>query len=164
MGNVFIYSGIPGSGKTTMAKEEHPEAFFCSADDFFWTEDVECDDRPRIWKYDPSKIGEAHASCLRRFVFAVTSRIDDPIEIVVDNTNGTIAEIAPYAAVALAYGYELLITTLHIDPKIAYARNTHSVPFATIAAIYKNINSSPLPPWWPSRELHWDVATRKYMG
>jgi predicted kinase len=52
--------------------------------------------------------------------------------IVVDNTNCTIAEIAPYVALAQAYGAEVEIVRINIDPEIAHERNTHGLVLGSV--------------------------------
>jgi len=70
------------------------------------------------------------------------------------HTNTTVAEAAPYAALALAYGYELKIVIFNVQyrdiEKIA-ARNTHAVPVKTIFGQWHRISKlkNELPPYWP---------------
>ncbi len=74
--------------------------------------------------------------------------------MIVDNTNTTVGEIAPYHAIASAYGYEVRIEA-HISPDLtvlskAAARNTHGVPLNTVvmqqARLEDTIENAP--PWW----------------
>jgi predicted kinase len=139
---VTIYCGVPGSGKTTMAKRCHPYAALLAADDLFTKPDGS-------WEFDPSKLGEAHAACLRRFIGLASTRSAG--EVVVHNTNSSIAELAPYAAVALAYGCELDIVTLVCDPAVAAARNVHGVPPERVLAMHEALAKREVPPWWPHR-------------
>lgn len=143
---VWIYCGVPGSGKTTRAWREHEEAYFVSADDYF----LQWEERSGrfVYRFEAAELPNAHASCLRRFVSAITTR--NPA-IVVDNTNTTAAEIAPYAALALAFGYELQVITLKCDPTKAYERNIHGVPLAAVEAMHRRLEATmaSLPPWWP---------------
>lgn len=74
-------------------------------------------------------------------------------DVVVDNTNTTVAEIAPYAALALAYGHELEIVTLDCDPAIGAKRNTHGVPLAACNAMHLRLADRQLPPWWNHRVI-----------
>lgn len=138
---VVIYSGVPGSGKSTLAAKEHPGAPVCSADHFF--------ERDSVYAFNPARLPEAHAACLRKFVELVQAG-GWPV-IVVDNTNTTAAEVAPYAALALAYDYALEIVTVHCDPDVAAARNTHGVPVHAVRAMATRLAERALPPWWPTR-------------
>jgi energy-coupling factor transporter ATP-binding protein EcfA2 len=139
---VTILCGISGSGKSTLAKSLG--GVVCSADDYFTL----------YGKYDfnPSKLPEAHAWCLRKFVSAVQLGLSD---VVVDNTNTTVAEVAPYAALALAYGHELLIKIILCNVDVAAARNVHGVPRAGIFKMAERIQglAVSLPPWWPCEEV-----------
>jgi hypothetical protein len=101
------------------------------------------------YAFDPARLGECHAICLRTFVELVRSPGNLPV--VVDNTNTTIAEIAPYAALALAYGHDLEIVLLQASPGIAAARNIHGVPESTVRQMATRAGATywRLPPWWP---------------
>lgn len=144
---VVIMSGIPGSGKSTYVKENLPEAVVVSADDYFTT-------RTGAYKFDSAKLPQAHNQCLRRFTnFLITysggqDLIVQPI-LVVDNTNLTVAEIAPYAALAQAYGADLEIITLVCTIETAAKRNVHGVPEEAVDRMARTLAGRALPPWWP---------------
>lgn len=139
---VVILSGISGSGKSTIAaalaaNAENGKAVICSADDFFMQDGT--------YKFDFTKRGAAHAACLRKFVALITECEND---IVVDNTNTSAVEIAPYVALAAAYGVECEIVTILIDPVVAAQRNTHGVPEAGCKRMDAALRSRQLPPFW----------------
>ncbi len=122
---IYIMSGIPGAGKSTYVAKNFPDAFVCSADNYHM--------RNGEYKFDPNNIGKAHAACLRRFVGMVdgtfgrarlTAFMED---IVVDNTNTTVAEIAPYYALAEAYEHDVEILSINVSLNDS-ARNVHGVP------------------------------------
>jgi hypothetical protein len=143
MRTVWIYCGVPGSGKTTISGKRHPGAPACSADHHFM--------RSGSYLFAPRELPEAHASCLREFVDLVTPDPGGPEwdgDVVVDNTNTTVAEIAPYAALALAYGFELRIVIVECDPDVAHARNVHGVPLPAVRAMHDRLQSLLLPPWY----------------
>jgi predicted kinase len=52
--------------------------------------------------------------------------------VVVDNTNTTNEEVAPYLLVAAAYGATARIVRVSCDPETAWKRNTHGVPYAVV--------------------------------
>ncbi len=153
--SVVILIGLPGSGKSTYitnygaqmlersmrGEEDYQDIRSCSADDYFMERGV--------YKFDPSKLPEAHGRCLRQFAALVQSEFDSDI-VYVDNTNTTIAEIAPYAALALAYGCLLHLVYIKCDPKVAAARNIHGVPENAIMKMQERINKtlSELPRRW----------------
>lgn len=124
MKRVKIFRGLPGSGKSTMAKEHaygEERYAIVSADNYFMVDGE--------YRFDPTRIGEAHTACMRAFLDAL--KLDTPL-VIVDNTNTTIAEVTPYRLVALAMGYEVEIIRVECHPEICAKRNTHGVPAATI--------------------------------
>ena len=145
MQKVYIFSGLPGSGKTSIIRRDHAYAVVVSADHYF--------ERDGEYRFEPSRLPDAHALCMRRFVNAL---ILGTSEIVVDNTNCTTVEIAPYAAVALAYGYEVQIVTVECEPHVAHARNIHGVPLATVLAMSERLDRRELMPWWDSSVIFTD--------
>lgn len=132
--------GLPGSGKSTWIKANRPYAQVCSADHFFM-EDGE-------YRFDPTKLGEAQGMCLRAFTELVQ---DGSYDIVVDNTNTSLVELAPYVALAGAYDHKVEIVYLETTPELAAARNTHGVILSTCEKMNRNIANTlrALPPWWP---------------
>lgn len=133
--------GTSGSGKSTYIRTHFPLATVVSADHFFM--------RDGEYRFDASKLGEAHGQCLREFVNYLLQRLE-PNPLVVDNTNTTTTELAPYAALALAYKYDLEVVTLECDPEVAAARNTHGVPLASVRRMAENItrSQSHIPKYW----------------
>lgn len=150
------------------------EPLVCSAD-HFW---VQLDGS---YKFDPTRLPEAHAACFRKFVAAL-STYDGPrhvtvlrgvpgsgkstyvcnnthtLGIVVDNVASTVAEVAPYAAAALAFGFRLSIVTLRCDPKVAGARNIHGVPQYRVESMHRAMLDSEerefWPPWWDHKIIN----------
>lgn len=139
---IKILCGVSGSGKTTYARSLGNGVEICSADSYF-------EDNGE-YMFEARRLPEAHAACLRRFVEFVTHPCKCTKCVVVDNTNTTIAEIAPYAALALAYGYDLEILVFQAHAEVAAARNVHSVPFNTVAQQAARLRATcdELPPWW----------------
>jgi predicted kinase len=134
---VWIMQGVSGAGKSTFVS---PLAYVVSADHYFM--------RGFEYHFDASRLGEAHAECLKNFVEAVDSRLNF---IVVDNTNTTPVEVAPYYALALAYGYDVVIKHIPCeDLKLAAERNRHGVPLKTIEQQAKRIENfaKHMPPYW----------------
>lgn len=145
MGKVIVLMGISGAGKGTYIKESYSEEEIrgiFSADHFFTTSEG--------YMFDPSKLGEAHADCLRRYDLAV--RVPGlQGTLIVDNTNTSLAEISPYCALALAYGHELQIVALVCPPEVAAKRNIHGTPATAILRQDTRFRATlaDLPPWWP---------------
>lgn len=164
--SVTIVRGIPGSGKSTwttltfgklaravwphftLAAPDHLAvgAVF-SADDFFH-------DAENKYTFDVTKLGEAHTTCLKRYTEFL--RVADPsLTVVVDNTATSVGEVAPYAALAGAYGHSLRIVTLVCDPHTAWQRNVHGVPFKTVFFLDQRLRTETVafPPYWPHEIL-----------
>lgn len=178
---IVIFRGISGSYKSTFANilvgndkpwEKFPEAHarrnpesiykyienlynqirgphreVCSADDFFINQEGK-------YEFDPGKLPEAHAACLRKFI-QLTSSLKNHL-IVVDNTNCSIHEVAPYVAIGQAYKQDVKIITLIADPAECAGRNVHGVPVAGLIRQDKNLKASmeSIPPWWSQEVFH----------
>lgn len=139
---VIILSGVSGSGKSTFANKCMANWVWSvetvSADDYFITTDG-------VYEFNPMHLGEAHAQCMRRFIDALERGTS---LVLVDNTNTTELEIAPYYAVAKAFGYTVLLITMECHAEIAAKRNTHDVPLTGITAMGERINRREIPPFW----------------
>src|SRR5262249_33726858 len=69
-------------------------------------------------------LGKAHGMCFKDAIHRVGLRYS----VVVDNTNLTTQEIAPYILLAQAYNATPKIIRMECDPERAFARQTHGVP------------------------------------
>lgn len=141
----IIMRGCSGSGKSTFIKNNYPGAVVFSSDDYWMKNGKYC--------FDIKKLGDAHAWNLRRFTEFVKDlyeRQDFRADVVVDNTNTTVAEFGPYYAVAAAYGFDTEIVSLDVDEDVAHARNQHSVPQTTVHAQRRNFvaGTSQIPKYW----------------
>lgn len=152
MNSVVILQGISGSGKSTVASKLAPPEAVCSADDTFMVEGK--------YVFNPARLPEAHGNCLKKFVALLTGPVK--CGIVVDNTNTTVAEIAPYVALAQAYGRDVTIVTVPCDPLVAAKRNTHGVPETACIAMWQRIEQTnkTLPPWWKRVNADEFLATK----
>jgi predicted kinase len=155
----YILSGVSGAGKSTwiQAQSWADQADVHSADHFFMQDGT--------YKFDVTKLGEAHGACLRGFVHGVRpgwrakemglSLLDQPVQVV-DNTNTTNEEIAPYYSVAKAYGYKVTLVTLRVPLELAAQRNQHGVPLQGVEAMMKRISERRIPRFW-------DMAQETYL-
>lgn len=145
---VKILSGVSGSGKSTWAQDK---GVVFSADHFFLQEGV--------YRFDPSKLQEAHEACLHDFVCEVQGMepLEGDADIIVDNTNTTVEEIAPYYAVARAFGYQVELITFHIEWEIAAQRNQHGVPDGAIQTQLQRLRALRIPSFWQikQRNIRW---------
>lgn len=86
--HLYIIRGVPGAGKTTLAKQiarSHFEAcFFYAADDWF--------DIHNGGIFDASRLGEAHSWCLN----SVKAGLQKNRPVFVHNTFTTEKELKPY--------------------------------------------------------------------
>lgn len=154
---VIILSGCSGSGKSTFADQLRKDigvslTTLCSADNYFMVNGE--------YRFDASKLTEAHGACLRSFVMAIggDSSILRHETIIVDNTNTTVEEIAPYYALAQAYGYEVELHTFHVKPEVAAARNTHGVPLVACEAMTRRIILRELPRFWKLKSVDHNIT------
>nr|WP_285817785.1 AAA family ATPase [Echinimonas agarilytica] len=96
--------GLPGSGKTRLAKQWHQqyasrfraEDIICSIDDYF--------QRGTRYTFEADKLPVYQALCLVRFINGLKAR--RPI-MICDNTNMQCWEYLPYQAAAEALGYDV---------------------------------------------------------
>jgi len=142
LARILIMRGLPGAGKSTWARRNHPDAHICSADTFFVGEDGE-------YRFDGERISEAHAWCLRSFAEILSSMEGgSPEVIIVDNTAIRAWEISPYYNLARAYGHEVRIVHVSCDIPTAHERNIHGVPLERIEKMDQDLLSEELPPFW----------------
>ena len=119
-GELILLRGLPGSGKTTLAKiilqlrsTDEPEIL--SADDFF--EDKEGD-----YNFDPTKLKEAHNYCQ----FRCSERMrQQKAKIVVANTFTQEWEMEEYFKMAERYNYR--VHTVIVENRHGN-ENIHGVP------------------------------------
>lgn len=109
---VTILRGVSGSGKSTWARTQAPQAYVVSTDTYFIQPDGSI-------LFEGAKLQEFHRRAFRDFMEAVFRK--EPW-IVVDNTNILMAEFAPYIAVAEAYDYQVELLTLDCSVETARAR------------------------------------------
>lgn len=86
---LLLIRGLPGSGKTTMAKEYAKAGYaHCEADQYF--------EAGGEYRFDPVKLRPAHDDCLRRAIAA----LDAGRSVVVSNTFTRLWEMEPYLKAA----------------------------------------------------------------
>lgn len=146
---VIILVGPSGAGKSTYIantlRSSGGTGMVCSADHFF----IEAGGK---YNFNPSKLGQAHAECLRAFIDSVMNPDED--FVFVDNTNTTKEDLAPYIAVARAYGIEpeIVVLGLDVDPKVLAERNLHGVPESSCRRMQDNVRRmmNSWPRHWPA--------------
>ena len=142
---IVLLCGVPGSGKShyMMQTFQHiAGAVSVSADDFFVGVDG-------VYRFNPAQLKAAHGTCLLDFIEALEA--GRPV-VVVNNTNTTAIEMAPYVALAWPYDYDVeIVRILCSDLELAARRNRHGVPLAAIEAMDRRITKTfeeGLPPFW----------------
>lgn len=154
---VIILRGVQGSGKTFFWGSGALKKFLnlppdtgqaiCSADFFMVNERNE-------YEFVSQKLPECHAKCLLGFVEAVMEPRSSRL-IVVDNTNSTVAEIAPYYALGQAYGHEVKIFTIDYNLDLAASRQVHGVSQIGIGIVAERLRVEEkfFPPWWDHQHV-----------
>lgn len=151
--------GLPGSGKTTWAAANYPEAAICSNDHFF--------EKDGKYQFDIKKAGEASAQCMRKFVelcrvnavmegwVAAGAHVDHavPATVIVDNCSVNVHSLAPYIGVACAYGLFPRIVFVRATGE-TFERQLHNVDHFAWKAMQWNLNEllAHWPGIWPSLE------------
>lgn len=152
---VYIMRGIQGIGKSHMAKRLISRGGkIVSADHFF--------ERGGEYHFAPEDLSKAHAQCFREAVDYVTARPAGSPPLVVDNTNLTAVEVAPYVLLAQAYGLTPILlcvnTTYDFLARQCAERNTHGVPVDRVMRAWERFTdaASDIPPWWT--QIHFTPA------
>jgi len=136
---LHLMRGLPGSGKSTKAKElagENPNIF--STDDFFVNQDT------GKYEFNPKMLGKNHSLNVQRTGKAMQDGITP---IVVDNTNVRFFEMKNYVKLAQYYGYEVEFhepdTSWAWDSEELANRNTHGVPLEAIQRMNDKWDENP---------------------
>jgi predicted ABC-type ATPase len=129
MKTLLILRGVPGSGKSTLASVlENMGAVVCTADDYF--------ERDGTYKFDPTKLGAAHAACLKKCESSMSSGTQ---LIVVANTNTTESEVNVYIKAAKSSGYTYIVSTVE---NWHGGSNLHSVPDDKLSSMRNKLKNS----------------------
>jgi len=147
---LHVMRGIPGSGKSTKARELARPEFICSADDYFV-------DSKGVYVFKQHEIAQAHAACLKKFIRLVhqhhNSIMDDgqwaDFDVVLDNTNLRKWEYESYEQIAWIAGMQVEFhefvpprdNTLGDYVRLCASRNAHGVSAnqcMRMASIFEN--------------------------
>lgn len=117
MKTLILLRGLPGSGKSTLAKLLVGEKDYChkEADMFFV-------DREGNYKFEPSKIRDAHAWCQEEIEFAMKL---EHSPVVVSNTFTQEWEMQAYYELAAKYDYQ--VSSIIVENRHG-GKNVHGVP------------------------------------
>ena len=111
--NLYLLRGLPGAGKSTIAKELNCVNF--EADQFFLDENSD-------YKFDPTKLKDAHAWCQSRVKHCMTEGIQN---ISVSNTFTQEWEMEAYYNLAKEYNYRVF--SIIVENRHG-GKNLHGVP------------------------------------
>lgn len=140
---IIVLRGVSGSGKSSVAEylaelyrigsdgksgDSTQRCVVCTADDYFLVNGE--------YKFDFTKLGQAHAQCLSKFEKALIDKIE---LVIVANTNTKESEINPYIKLARASGYTVL--SLVVENRHAN-KSIHSVPEETLTKQAENLKNS----------------------
>ena len=117
MKELFLLRGLPGSGKSTLAKSL--DGIHIEADQFFMIDGE--------YRFDASKLKEAHNNCLTRvksYMYIYSSK-DTSERLIVSNTFTQEWEMKPYFDLAESYGYR--VYSLIVENRHGKV-NQHGVP------------------------------------
>lgn len=114
---LFLFRGLPGSGKTTLANKFDETVYTIAADDYFYHNGK--------YIFDKSKLANAHGWCLRECEYVM--KIGHNIAI--HNTLTTEKELEPYYALAEKYDY--MVFSLIVENRHGN-KSVHNVPDQTI--------------------------------
>jgi len=115
-GSLVLIRGLPGSGKSTMARHRYPGHILVEADQFFYG-------AQGAYRFDRNRLADAHAWCQDR----VAALLADNRAVVVANTFTQQWEIQPYRAMAARYGAQVTVIVA-----TGNYPNIHGVSAATI--------------------------------
>lgn len=148
---ITILRGVSGAGKSTWLTQNRPlaAAAVWSADEYFMLRGRRMG-KPGHYAFDPELLSVAHGWCLRGFVEALRGGCE---HIAVDNTNATVAELAPYVALCGAFEREYEIVRLYCPIEVAVERTQHGVPTQAISRQERAISDERLPPWWSKETI-----------
>lgn len=121
---LILVRGLPGSGKTTVAKQ-FGTVWIIAADDYFTDED-------EVYEWVPSEVHRAHQWCRQKVWGWMTMK--SPL-IVVHNTFSRNWEMKSYLDMADALGYSVSVISVEsgLSVQELAERNIHGVPEDTIA-------------------------------
>jgi len=114
---LVLLRGLPGSGKSSFAKQLVGDKDYCHRES-----DMYFVDSDGNYKFNPSKLKEAHEWCREEVEFVM--KYEHPI-VVVSNTFTQEWEMKPYYELAEKYGY--MVTSLIVENRHGGV-NLHGVP------------------------------------
>jgi len=127
---IYLFRGLPGSGKTTLARDF---SHHCSSRVFVAADDFRVDEEGKyLWLPGRKANEHAHGQCIAR----VRELVRENFEVVVHNTFVRLREMEPYRKIARELDCALQVITVH-DPLVTdeelFERCKHGVPLEQIS-------------------------------
>ena len=129
----LILRGVSGSGKTSFAEflkksVSADNVVTCTADDYF-VQDGQ-------YKFDPTKLGTAHAYCFRKFERALEAKKQLVIQ---NNTNTNPKDFVKYKEAAEKAGYQVFVL---VCENRHGNENVHNVPEQALKKQFTQLSQS----------------------
>ena len=156
---VFIFRGLPGTGKKTLIDKwihqhrlKKTDYVICSNDDFFKEEEGN-----KYTSYNFNQLPQAQNWCQSSYIEALSEKLP---YIFISNTNSEYWEYENYTTLAKLFSYKVVIIEIDCpsDNYIEYFnhRASNKLPLSTCKALYKkwepNNNSIVVPPYESDHE------------
>ena len=113
MPTMILIRGLPGSGKTTVARKMMLDGFVNVEADIFFEDEYD------NYRFDPTRVGEAHKWCQE----VTEEYMECGLDVVVSNTFTQKWEMQPYMKLANKYDYIVVIRVERGE-----YQNIHDVP------------------------------------
>jgi predicted kinase len=135
----IILRGLPGSGKSTIARKIAMDGGWrhYEADMYFY-------DKQGNYNFDVNKLGAAHHWCENN----VAKKLQEGWSVVVSNTFTTQRELNPYFEIAMQLGIIPQVISVH-----GSFGSTHNVPEETMKRMRRRWIADPVLPWENKNEL-----------
>ena len=124
---LYILRGIPGCGKSTLAKQLVGDNVF-EADQYFLTNGK--------YEFNPARLGLAHKSCRQRLTNAMNN---GTTPLCMSNTTTTEKELEPYLQLAETFGYTTFVLVVENRHE---GVNQHGVPDEVLAKMRARLSGS----------------------
>ena len=126
MPNLYLVRGLPGAGKTSLARSIVDPSRVFAADDYFYDDEGN-------YHFDTDRLWPAHRHCQ----LAVAKAMENGEDIAVANTFTRTREMKPYMKLAEAHGYRVF--SLIVENRHG-SNSLHDVPEENIERMRQRFN------------------------